>query len=424
MTQYAHDTIKKRIMCEKRTLKKVLIDIYNVHYKTNNKGVAIEVKLQLQRFYFLKEEKRMGIGQKLQIIDVSKFYGTFQALDRVNLECGAGEFVTILGSSGSGKTTLLKAIAGFEQSSSGIILINNEDVAGKKSYDRNIGMLFQNYALFPHMTIAENIAYPLKLRNVPKAEIKERVKKMIDMVKLTGMEDRYPKQLSGGQQQRVALARAIVYNPPLLLLDEPLGALDKNLRHDMQFEIKRITKELGMTTISVTHDQEEAFSMSDKICIMSHGRIQQFGTPEEIYEHPQNRFVAEFMGTTNIVKIKNITYEILGDTTVVTADTAISDKQFVFSVPTKQVREDVKEAHIAIRPESISVEPKGRDCNTFTAKIQESIYVGECVKIKAIAKQKSLNMTLTVAQYRNLMAKDINELPFYCNQQDITILYE
>lgn len=161
----------------------------------------------------------MGIGQTLKIINVSKFYGSFQALDRVSLECKAGEFVTILGSSGSGKTTLLKAIAGFEQSSSGIILINNEDVANKKSYDRNIGMLFQNYALFPHMTISENIAYPLKLRKVPKAEIEKRVKEMIDMVKLNGMENRYPKQLSGGQQQRVALARAIVYNPPLLLLD-------------------------------------------------------------------------------------------------------------------------------------------------------------------------------------------------------------
>ena len=251
----------------------------------------------------------MGIGQKLVIRDITKYYGNFKALNEIKLICEAGEFVTILGSSGSGKTTLLKVIAGFEGSSEGKIMINGEDIAFKKAYERNIGMLFQNYALFPHMTIAENIAYPLKLRKVPKDEIHKRVNEMIQMVKLTGMEDRLPKQLSGGQQQRVALARAIVYNPPLLLLDEPLGALDKNLRHDMQFEIKRITSELGITTISVTHDQEEAFAMSDRICIMSEGKIQQFGTPEEIYERPKNRFVAKFMGTTNLIKLKEMTYE-------------------------------------------------------------------------------------------------------------------
>ena len=375
-------------------------------------------------FLWFKGVKRMGIGQTLKIIDVSKLYGNFQALDKVSLNCEAGEFVTILGSSGSGKTTLLKTIAGFEPCSSGIILINNKDVAGRKSYDRNIGMLFQNYALFPHMTVAENIAYPLKLRKVPKKEIKIRVNEMIEMVKLTGMEDRYPKQLSGGQQQRVALARAIVYNPPLLLLDEPLGALDKNLRHDMQFEIKRITKELGMTTISVTHDQEEAFSMSDKICIMSQGKIQQFGTPEQIYEHPKNRFVAEFMGTTNIVKIFDITYKKEGEKTLVNARTSISDKLFSFYVPTASVKTDITKAHIAIRPESIYLTDGKAHNNEFSAKIEESIYVGECVKVKCRAKDKILNMTLGVKEYKKIKSEDINELQFYCNDDDITILYE
>lgn len=366
----------------------------------------------------------MGIGQELKIMDVSKFYGNFQALDRVNLSCKPGEFITILGSSGSGKTTLLKTIAGFEPCSDGIILLNEEDVAGKKAYDRNIGMLFQNYALFPHMTISENIAYPLKLRKVPKAEIKERVNNMIKMVKLTGMENRYPRQLSGGQQQRVALARAIVYNPPLLLLDEPLGALDKNLRHDMQFEIKRITKELGMTTISVTHDQEEAFSMSDKICIMSNGKIQQFGTPEDIYEHPKNRFVAEFMGTTNIVKIFDINYMYQGDMAIVEANNSISDSKLRFMVPKKLVKVDAKEAHVAIRPESILLANGVADANTFNAVIEESIYVGECVKVKARAKNKLLNMTLSVKEYRSFLNSDIKELQFCCNQEDITLLYE
>ena len=367
----------------------------------------------------------MAIGQKLKITNVSKFYGTFQALNNVSLECEAGEFITILGSSGSGKTTLLKVIAGFEQSSDGLILINNEDVAGRKSYERNIGMLFQNYALFPHMTISENIAYPLKLRKVPKDEIKRQVDRMIEMVKLTGMEKRYPRQLSGGQQQRVALARAIVYNPPLLLLDEPLGALDKNLRHDMQFEIKRITKELGMTTISVTHDQEEAFSMSDKICIMSQGKVQQFATPEEIYEHPRNRFVAEFMGTTNIAGISEINYKEDGDRTVITARTNISDRPFHFYAPTSRIRTDVEKAHIAIRPESIYLAKEDKEYeNEFYAVIEESVYVGDSVKVKARAKKKILNMTLSVKDFRALKEKGLNELHCYCNREDIAVLYE
>lgn len=275
----------------------------------------------------------MNIGQKLDIINISKYYADFKVLHGINMTCLPGEFVTILGSSGSGKTTLLKVIAGFEGNSDGSIHINGEDIAYKKAHERNIGMLFQNYALFPHMTVENNIAYPLKLRKVPKDEIKKRVADMIATVKLTGLEKRYPKQLSGGQQQRVALARAIVYNPPLLLLDEPLGALDMNLRHDMQFEIKRITKELGITTISVTHDQEEAFAMSDKICIMSEGRVQQFATPDEIYEHPSNRFVAEFMGTTNISE---------------TPMTLLVDNQYI--------RKDQTKAIFTLRPESIHLD--------------------------------------------------------------------
>lgn len=219
------------------------------------------------------ESEQKGIGQELSVVSVSKYYGTFRALTDINLVCKPGEFVSILGSSGSGKTTLLKVIAGFERCSDGKIFINGKDVATVPCFKRNIGMLFQNYALFPHLTVAQNIAYPLKLRKLKKDDIDKKVKHMIELIKLAGLEDRYPRQLSGGQQQRVALARAIIYNPPLLLLDEPLGALDKNLRHDMQFEIKRITHKLGMTTISVTHDQEEAFSMSDKICIVSGGQI-------------------------------------------------------------------------------------------------------------------------------------------------------
>ncbi|KIH48245.1 ABC transporter, ATP-binding protein, partial [Ancylostoma duodenale] len=199
----------------------------------------------------------------LQIKDATKFYKKMKAVDGIDLEVKKGEFVTILGPSGSGKTSLLKLIAGFEELSNGSIYLNHQDITRKKPYEREIGMLFQNYALFPHMTIEDNIAYPLRLRKVGKQEIRDRVQSILDLVHLSEFGGRFPSQLSGGQQQRVALARAIVFNPPLLLLDEPLGALDKNLRERMQMEIKHIQEKIGITTISVTHDQEEALTMSD-----------------------------------------------------------------------------------------------------------------------------------------------------------------
>ncbi|MDY2627165.1 MAG: ABC transporter ATP-binding protein [Lachnospiraceae bacterium] len=342
----------------------------------------------------------MKIGKKLTIQNVTKYYGTYKALTDINLSCEPGEFITILGSSGCGKTTLLKVIAGFENKSEGCIFIDDDNIENLKPYERNIGMLFQNYALFPHMTIAENIAYPLKLRKVPKDEVEKRVREMIEMVKLTGMEKRFPKQLSGGQQQRVALARAIVYNPPLLLLDEPLGALDMNLRHEMQFEIKRITKKLGITTISVTHDQEEAFAMSDKICIMNMGKIQQFDTPENIYEHPANRFVAEFMGTTNIIEMKNLTYRMKGNTCLVKGIPGITEEMFELELPAEAVQVGKTEGMITLRPECIHL--KENQDNTFTARLKENVYIGECVKIKGLAGKQLLNINLSVSEYRKL----------------------
>lgn len=365
----------------------------------------------------------MKIGQRLEIVNISKYYGDFKVLDSINLVCEPGEFVTILGSSGSGKTTLLKVIAGFESNSDGSILINNESIASKKAYERNIGMLFQNYALFPHMTVEENVAYPLKLRKVPKNEIKERVANMLDVVKLGNMGKRYPKQLSGGQQQRVALARAIVYNPPLLLLDEPLGALDMNLRHNMQFEIKRITKELGITTISVTHDQEEAFAMSDKICIMSDGKVQQFAKPEEIYEKPSNRFVAEFMGTTNIISLSDIKYEKFDDkNTLLVGKSDISEENVKLVVENKYVKNNVNKALFTLRPESIHLYNGNNSSNNFKVKINESVYLGERVKIKAEALNKDLNINLKVNEFRNLEDPQNVELVFA--PQDVSIIYE
>lgn len=364
----------------------------------------------------------MGIGQELSVVDVTKYYGTFKALEDIKLVCRPGEFVSILGSSGSGKTTLLKVIAGFERCSDGKILLNGKDVATIPCFKRNIGMLFQNYALFPHLTVAQNIAYPLKLRRLKKPEIDKRVSEMIAMIKLSGLEDRYPRQLSGGQQQRVALARAIVYNPPLLLLDEPLGALDKNLRHDMQFEIKRITHELGMTTISVTHDQEEAFSMSDKICIISGGRVQQFDTPEHIYEKPANRFVAEFMGTTNIIPLSEAAYNVVGNTCVVVGTSPLTGGRCSLCVDSDRLNPLDRTPFFALRPEAIHIAKEGGVYdNVFSARITESIYLGQYVKCKAEAGGLTLNITLNVAEFRAL-AED-KQVRCYFNAKDTALLY-
>ncbi len=360
------------------------------------------------------------IGKKLTISGLTKYYGTYKALTDINLTCEPGEFITILGSSGCGKTTLLKVIAGFEKKRDGTISIDEQNVESMKPYERNIGMLFQNYALFPHMTIAENIAYPLKLRKMPKKEINNRVAEMISMVKLKGMEKRFPKQLSGGQQQRVALARAIVYNPPILLLDEPLGALDMNLRHEMQFEIKRITQELGITTISVTHDQEEAFAMSDKICIMNKGMIQQFDTPENIYENPANKFVAEFMGTTNIINIKDIKYEMNGDNCTVTGMTEIADKPVMVVLPAQKIDRSKTEAMLTLRPECIKISDES-GTNKFDAVITEHVYIGECVKVKAQAMDKTLNIKLSVSEFRSLEGKLNVEFKF--EKDAVSIIY-
>jgi len=238
---------------------------------------------------------------RLDIEGASKSFGEVTALADVTLGLSAGEFVTILGPSGSGKTTLLKVIAGFEAADAGRIMVDGSDVTDLDPAQRNIGMVFQNYALFPHMTVARNVGYPLAMRRMPKAEIAKRVAEALEMVELVGMAERLPKQLSGGQQQRVALARATVFQPRLLLLDEPFGALDRKLREQMQLEVRRLQRRLGLTTLFITHDQEEALVMSDRIAVMDKGRLQQVGLPHEVYEAPANPFIADFIGESNIL---------------------------------------------------------------------------------------------------------------------------
>ena len=233
---------------------------------------------------------------------VSKRFGDVIALDHVSLSIGRGEFMTLLGPSGCGKTTLLKLAAGFLGPDSGAVAIDGKCVNEVPAYKREIGMMFQNYALFPHMSVTDNIAYGLKARRVPRDERRKRVADVLALVKLTGMEDRKPRQLSGGQQQRVALARALVINPAVLLLDEPFSALDKNLRSQMQIELRDIQRKLGLTTIFVTHDQSEALSLSDRMAVMSDGKIRQLGTPLEVYRRPADRFVAAFVGDSNCLR--------------------------------------------------------------------------------------------------------------------------
>jgi putative spermidine/putrescine transport system ATP-binding protein len=232
--------------------------------------------------------------------NVTKSYdGKTNAVDDVSIDIERGEFITFLGPSGSGKTTTLMMIAGFEVPTGGMIELAAHDLTLSKPYQRNIGMVFQNYALFPHMTAVKNVIFPLKMRRFPRADMQARADKILALVGLSRFADRYPRELSGGQQQRVALARGLVFNPDVLLLDEPLGALDKNLREQMQVEIKRIHREVGITMIYVTHDQTEAMTMSDRVAVFSNGRIEQVGSPLDVYNKPVNRFVGEFIGDSN-----------------------------------------------------------------------------------------------------------------------------
>ncbi|WP_207914060.1 ABC transporter ATP-binding protein [Micromonospora sp. KC213] len=240
-------------------------------------------------------------GKSLSVVALRKTYGPMVAVEDASMEIAAGEFVTFLGSSGSGKTTTLMMIAGFVEPDSGTITVGGRDVTRLDPQKRNLGFVFQQYLLFPHMTVAENIAFPLQLRGVPKDEIRRRVFETLDLVGLSGFGNRKPRQLSGGQQQRVALCRALVYRPPVILMDEPLGALDKKLRDQLQTEIKKIQRELGLTVIYVTHDQEEALVLSDRIAVMRDGRIDQFGTPRELFERPRTPFVADFLGAANFL---------------------------------------------------------------------------------------------------------------------------
>lgn len=235
--------------------------------------------------------------------NLQKRYAGVTAVDDVSLSIPAGEFISLLGPSGSGKTTTLMMMAGFEMPDSGRILLDDQDITRKPPHRRELGVIFQNYALFPHMTVAENVAYSLRMRRVPRAELEDRVRRALDQVQLGALASRYPHQMSGGQQQRVAIARALVFDPPVLLLDEPLGALDRKLRQHLRNEIKSLHKEVGKTMIYVTHDQDEALAMSDRVAVMHEGRIRQFSAPLDVYRRPSDLFVASFVGEVNLINV-------------------------------------------------------------------------------------------------------------------------
>ena len=278
----------------------------------------------------------------LKLNNLTKKYGDFTAVSNINIDLEKGEMVALLGGSGCGKTTILRMIAGFIEPNEGTVEIDGNVMNKIPAYKRNVGIFFQNYALFPHMTVFDNVAFSLKLKKLPKDEIKKKVEDILELVKLVGLGERYPRELSGGQQQRVALARALVMEPNVLLLDEPLSNLDAQLRIEMQVEIKRIQRHLGLTTIIVTHDQEEALTMSDTIVVMNQGYIQQMGSPEQIYNEPENAFVADFIGESNIVPglmIHDELVEIFG------AKFACVDKGFGNNKP----------VDVVIRPEDIDL---------------------------------------------------------------------
>ncbi len=311
----------------------------------------------------------------LEIKNLTKKFGDFTAVNNVSLSLEKGEMIALLGGSGCGKTTILRQIAGFITPTEGEVIIDGKVMNKIPSYKRNVGIFFQNYALFPHMTVFDNVAYSLKLKKLPKAQIEEKVMDMLHMVKLDGLDKRYPRELSGGQQQRVALARALVMEPKVLLLDEPLSNLDAKLRIEMQVEIKRLQRELGLTTIVVTHDQEEAISMADRVVIMNAGVIQQVGGAKQVFDHPESQFVADFMGYSNFIEGvveskengKAVVKNAFGTKFVAAAD----------GVDKVEVGDKVM---MTIRPEHIILEQNGEN-NNFIGKISTMTYKGNMTRV-------------------------------------------
>ena len=320
------------------------------------------------------EEKQKPIV--LELKDITKSFGEAKVLNGINLSVREGDFVTLLGSSGCGKTTTLRIIAGLESPDSGEVLLEGQPMGNKAPEKRDVNTVFQNYALFPHMNVYNNIAYGLKIRNVSKQEIRERVTKVLELVQLEGFEKRMPSEMSGGQRQRVAIARALINNPRVLLLDEPLGALDLQLRRQMQLELKKLQQKLGITFIYITHDQEEAINMSDVIAVMRDGRFEQTGSPSEIYDTPKTSYVASFVGSANVLK----------GTAVEVSEDCVILKHNCGSMVCKKDSYHISagdELTLAVRSESISIWREQKSEQALRGTITEKSFVGGMLRIVA-----------------------------------------
>lgn len=314
-------------------------------------------------------------GAAVRFEKVQKSYdGRNLVVKDLNLDISPGEFLTMLGPSGSGKTTCLMMLAGFEPATHGEIFLNNEPINNVPPYKRGIGMVFQNYALFPHMTVAENLAFPLQIRKLEKSDREAKVKKALDMVELGDFGNRRPIQLSGGQQQRVAVARALVFDPELVLMDEPLGALDKQLREQMQYEIKHIHENLGITVVYVTHDQSEALTMSDRVAVFEDGIIQQLSGPDELYENPQNSFVAQFIGENNKLTGTVSSMENGACRVLLEDGTELSAEPVAIS-------EVGARTTLSLRPERVEFDPQESMDNVINGTIKEVIYLGDHLRV-------------------------------------------
>jgi len=314
----------------------------------------------------------------IQLKDMVKRFGTLEAVSHVSLDIQDGELFTLLGPSGCGKTTILRLIGGFHKPDHGEVYFGDREVSGIPPYERNIGMVFQNYALWPHMTIFDNVAYGLKIKKAAGKEVSEKVGRALSLVNLTGLEKRYPGQLSGGQQQRVALARALVLNPDVLLLDEPLSNLDAKIRQQVRAEIRKLQKDLAITAIYVTHDQEEALTLSDRIAVLDHGKLQQLGSPRDLYQRPENPFVADFIGINNLIagKVK----EIQEEKGWMAVETRFGMIKCIFEARFK-TGETCK---VTVRPEVASIfcnsDPIGDDMNRITGTVSFASYIGNAIR--------------------------------------------
>jgi putative spermidine/putrescine transport system ATP-binding protein len=309
----------------------------------------------------------------LSVRGIRKSYGDVVAVESVSLDIPRGEFITFLGPSGSGKSTTLYIIAGFQEPSAGDVLLEGRSVLAVPSNKRNIGMVFQRYTLFPHLSVAENVAFPLRVRRQPKAEVDAKVAAMLKLVRLDRLSDRMPAQLSGGQQQRVALARALAYDPPLLLMDEPLSALDKKLREEIQYEIKRIHNETGVTILYVTHDQEEALRLSDRIALFNHGRIEQIGSGRDLYEMPRTRFVAGFIGNSNFIK-GSVTRRMGQRGQLTCPDGSIIDDVALDDLPSGD-----RDAVIMVRPDRMRLAKATRSGEGLSGTVTNATFLGEAI---------------------------------------------